>query len=85
MTFILICWHSISFGEKNNEIEAGKYSDELWSGAHLSHRILDYSMLNTNSHLRPYSTLDYDNHPSPLSYEVYAKLLVNDLSKIIKK
>ncbi len=41
--------------------------------------VLDYSMLNTNSLLRPYNVLDYDSHPSPLAYDVYSSLLANDL------
>ncbi len=46
--------------------------------------VLDYSMLNTNTLLPPYNTLDYDSHPGPLSYDLYSSLLVHDLRKILK-
>ncbi|MES2528064.1 MAG: hypothetical protein V4598_13300 [Bdellovibrionota bacterium] len=43
--------------------------------------VLDYSMINTNSLLKPYNVLEFDSHPSPLAYDVYSSLLANDLKE----
>ncbi len=65
----------------SNDLSQGNYfalRDELVKN---SIKVLDYSMLNSNSLLWPHNTLEYDIHPSPLAYDLYSSLLVYDLQK----